>query len=180
MTTPTQVYKCYISLKLHFTSDYDFFEYKGKVKASYDSLQSRNDKMLFEKIAKHRDPYTYILSNFVVNNQLYVGDFEEANYERYKRVTGSLKHIFQNSISKLGDIRKSITVQNSQSELMNMYMSGKIEPEVMCILDKIFGFLDYWSKNLTALYYVNIIQGLRKYSPFLQVDLEEYKKLIHK
>ena len=43
-------YKTYLALKRHFTSDYDYFKYNGKVRAGVESFLKRNDKFFFRKL----------------------------------------------------------------------------------------------------------------------------------
>ena len=45
--TGFEVYKLYLALKLHFTSEtYDYFQYGGSAKASQKSFDQRKDKFL--------------------------------------------------------------------------------------------------------------------------------------
>ena len=45
-------YLKYLALQRHFTSNYDYHKFAGKVKASTDAYQKRNDMFSFEKITK--------------------------------------------------------------------------------------------------------------------------------
>ena len=70
---PFQAWKCYLALKLHFTtSSYDIVQHKGRVKASKDSFQRRNDFFLFKKLAKtytDEEVINFLVSNFVSGDQ---------------------------------------------------------------------------------------------------------------
>ena len=51
--TGFEVYKMYLALKLHFTSDtYDYFQYGGNAKASQVSFDQRRDKFFFVKLSR--------------------------------------------------------------------------------------------------------------------------------
>ena len=46
-----EVYKIYLSLKLHFSKDnYNFFTFNGKSRASLKSFENRKDKYFFKKL----------------------------------------------------------------------------------------------------------------------------------
>jgi hypothetical protein len=73
MTSPTfaneesfSAYVKYLAFKRHFTTDsYDYFKYNGKVRASIDSFQSRNDSFFFLKLARKDDYENIILANMI-------------------------------------------------------------------------------------------------------------------
>jgi hypothetical protein len=56
------MYIYYLALKKHFTSNYDFFKYNGKVTASIDAFENRNDKYHFYKLSKRSDGKEFILA----------------------------------------------------------------------------------------------------------------------
>jgi len=48
-----QVYRYYLALKLHFTTDnYDVFEHKGRVRCSRRTFETRKDLYAIEKLAR--------------------------------------------------------------------------------------------------------------------------------
>ena len=50
--TGFEVYKMYLALKQHFTKqDYDYFKYRGKVRANEKSFEQRRDRYFFKKLA---------------------------------------------------------------------------------------------------------------------------------
>ena len=51
--TGIEVYKMYLSLKLHFTTDsFDYMKYGNAEKASQHSFDSRRDKFFFVKLSR--------------------------------------------------------------------------------------------------------------------------------
>ena len=48
-----EAYQKYIALKLHFTSDYDYFKYNGKTNVTLNSFNERKDKFHFKKLVKN-------------------------------------------------------------------------------------------------------------------------------
>ena len=48
-----EAYKHYLALKLHFSSDYDYFKYNGKTNATQQSFEKRKDRFRFSKLARN-------------------------------------------------------------------------------------------------------------------------------
>ena len=48
-----EAYKEYIALKLHFTSDYDYFKYNGKTNVTLHSFEERKDKYHFKRLRRN-------------------------------------------------------------------------------------------------------------------------------
>ena len=99
--TPFEVYKTYVALKMHFTSDYDYFKYNGKVKAEPTSFETRKDKYHFYKMSKRKDWFNYILSN-IVSDESWIGNMltpegEQRHVEWSKRIQSLGK--FQNFLN---------------------------------------------------------------------------------
>ena len=64
-----EVYKYYMALKLHFTTDkYDVIEQKGKVRASRQAFAKRKDLFAINKVAKtytDEEIANFLIANFV-------------------------------------------------------------------------------------------------------------------
>ena len=49
-------YRCYLSLKNHFTKDhYDYHKYGGKTRATKETFYKRKDRFWFEKFARQKN-----------------------------------------------------------------------------------------------------------------------------
>jgi hypothetical protein len=80
-------YQRYQALKLHFTSDYDFIKYSGKIKKiSEASFLKRKDQYLFRKIErKYSDDEltNFFVANFVSSAGVrWVGDMSGPESEK--------------------------------------------------------------------------------------------------
>ena len=65
--TGFEVYKMYLALKNHFTTDtYDYVKYRGKVNASEKAFEERRDRYFFKKLATKYDG-SEVLNYFVAN-----------------------------------------------------------------------------------------------------------------
>ena len=53
---PFDAYRCYLSLKNHFTKDhYDYIKYRGKTRATHQAFYKRKDRFWFEKFARKKN-----------------------------------------------------------------------------------------------------------------------------
>jgi hypothetical protein len=59
-----------------------------------------------------------------------------------------------------------------------MFLSGKIYIETLVIWDKIFLFGNNFDKKLLDPVWECVSLKIKKYSPFLQVDISNYKKIL--
>ena len=66
---PVDAYRCYLSLKNHFTKDkYDYHKYCGKSRATVQSFYKRKDRFWFEKLARNKSDQEiaeFFISNFI-------------------------------------------------------------------------------------------------------------------
>ena len=61
-----ECYSTYTALKLHFTTDYDYFKYNGKHNASVASFEKRTDKRFFKRLAKRNiNIVEYYVANLI-------------------------------------------------------------------------------------------------------------------
>jgi hypothetical protein len=59
-----------------------------------------------------------------------------------------------------------------------MFLSGKISIEILVIWDKIFLFRNNFDKKLLDPVWELVSLKIQKYSPFLNIDVEDYKKVL--
>ena len=147
MITGFRCYKYYISIKLHFTKDaYNVFETRGNVKGSEQAFIARNDRYLFERIArKHqtdREVIKYFVANFSYGNDAVVYNENDAedNLQEFTRRRESLTRVFENDLNEVvlqkeknNLSRKQIFEFNLDSYplLLKMYIGKKVSPEFL-------------------------------------------------
>ena len=68
-------YKIYLALKSHFTSDYDYFKYHGKMRVKEESFLKRRDKFFFEKIERRykKELVPFFVSNLIKEDNAWSG-----------------------------------------------------------------------------------------------------------
>ncbi len=181
-----EVYITYLALKQHFTSDYDYFRYNGKVKASVDSFNKRSDKFFFEKVAKHSDPVGFLLSNIIAIPGSYIRDLaysEEAKntYKKWQKTRESLGYVFSSEILLLDNSFNDnfICRHHVHPTLLRLFLSKKISLETLCILCDLTSCMKYWNKQMKGdPIYDDVELLVRKFTPFLQFDKEKFTKII--
>jgi len=59
-----------------------------------------------------------------------------------------------------------------------MFLGGKISLETLVIYDKIFLFGNTFDKKLLDPVWESVSLKLKKYSPFINIDVSNYKKIL--
>ena len=188
---PFDAYKCYLSMKNHFTKDkYDYHKYCGKSRATVQSFYKRKDRFWFEKLArnkKDKEVEEFFISNFITctdPSKLWIGEMIREGEDRYtdlKKRTHSLSYIFKEEVENIfdsKDIDKVFVSKKGHPLILKSYLSGDTSIETMVILDKIFGFRQEFDKNIQDPVWETVSLRMRKYSPFLHIDVFRYKKVL--
>ena len=188
---PFDAYKQYLSLKNHFTKEkYDYHKYCGKSRATVKSFYKRKDRFWFEKLARNksdREVVEFFVSNFVTctdPGKLWIGEMireGEGRYTSWKRRTQSLSYVFKEEMESMlanQDINSAFASASGHSPMLKGYLSGDISLETMVICDKILGYRTDYDKKLTDPVWETVSMRMRKYSPFLNIDVFHYKKIL--
>lgn len=190
--TPHETYKTYLAIKNHFTkSTYDYHKYCGKVNASLQSFYKRKDRFWFEKLSRKKEDQeiiNFFVANFVSSDNpqsLWIGEIirnGESNYTEWQKKIQSLTYFFKEeseallSDNKFEDLFK---IKNgSHPPILKNFLSGKISIETLVIYDRIFLFGKNFDKKLMDPIWETISLKIKKYNPFLQVDIFRYKKIL--
>ena len=188
---PFDCYKNYIALKNHFTRDnYDYYKYCGKSRASLQSFYKRKDRFWFEKISRQKtdkEIEEFFVSNFVSCSDpesLWIGEIirnGESSYTEWKKKIQSLSYIFKEESEKLFSENKLDDVfdcSRGHPPVLKKFLSGKISLETLVIYDKIFLFGKNFDKKLKDPVWETVSLKLKKYSPFLNIDVPRYKDIL--
>lgn len=185
--TPFEVYREYITLKKHFTTDsYDYFKYKGKGRVSVDSFNKRKDRLFFEKLAKHKDPSGFVLASLLKNNNAWIRDIAysedaENNYIEWLKRKQSLTFLISEDLEKLQfPFDANFVVKDGQlSPILVTYLGGTLHLETLCVLADLAGCIKYWDKQLKDnIVWQEIGRTIKKYTPFIRYDKEKVKKIV--
>ena len=184
------VYKMYLALKLHFTTDnYDVIAQKGRIKASRQAFAKRKDLFSIKKVSKtysDEEVANFLVANFTSGDR-WGGLFDSEASQRYvewqKRVQ-SLTYIFTKDLDNLleeletekmtfDDAFKITKAQHPY--IIKAYLRKTINLETLVILEKVNPFLEYFDTNISDTFmWPDISRLIRKYKPFLRFDKEKY------
>ena len=181
------VYKMYIALKLHFTTDnYDVIAQKGKVRASRQAFAKRKDLYSIKKVSKtysDEEVANFLIANFTSGDR-WGGLFDSERYQEWKKRTESLTYIFTNDLDTLMlelekenmSIEDAFKITKSQHPyIIKAFLRKTITLETLVILEKIFPFTGYFDSNIgDDVMWPDISRLIRKYKPFLRFDKEKY------
>jgi hypothetical protein len=188
---PFDAYKQYLSLKNHFTKEkYDYHKYCGKSRATVQSFYKRKDRFWFEKLARKKDDkevVEFFISNFITctdPSKLWIGELireGEVRYTSWKKRTQSMSYMFKGEIEQLLSEKKLDDLFSSKSghpTILKKYLGGDISIETMVILDRILEFRKNFDNDLQDPVWETVSMRMKKYSPFLNIDVPRYKKIL--
>jgi hypothetical protein len=178
-------------MKSHFTnSKYDFFKYGGKSRATVTSFNKRKDKYWFEKTSRKysdKEIVDFLLSNFISTDNvqnLWIGEIinsGERTYADWMRRQQSLTYLFKEQSTELFSENELETVFNCSRGhpiVLKRFLSGKLSPETFVIYDKIFSIVKDFDKKLLDPVWETVSLKIKKYNPFLNIDVFSYKKIL--
>ena len=189
---PFDAYRCYLSLKNHFTKEhYDYHKYGGKTRATHQAFYKRKDRFWFEKFARaktDKEVEEFFVSNFVSSTDpgtMWIGDMiknGEARYVDWKKKVESLSYNFKEETTSLfsdGNFDAMFYVDGSRHpDILKEYLGGKVSLETMVICDRILGYREEWDKKLNDPVWETVSLKIKKYKPFLNIDVFRYKKIL--
>jgi hypothetical protein len=188
---PFDAYRCYLSLKNHFTKDhYDYIKYRGKTRATHQAFYKRKDRFWFEKFARSKNDKEveeFFVSNFIYSTDpgtMWIGEMIKEGEGRYKngRRKFSLFQIcFKEEVNVLFDNNKVDEVfdcSKGHPPILKSYLGKKTSLETMVICDRIFEYGKDFDKKLNDPVWETVSRKIKKYKPFLNIDVPHYKKIL--
>ena len=190
---PFDAYRCYLSLKNHFTKDhYDFHKYGGKTRATKQAFYKRKDRFWFEKVSRQKNDkevVDFFVSNFVYTTDpstMWIGEMikeGEGRYQDWQKKVQSLSYVFRQEIDSLFEDKKVDDVfdcSKGHPPILKSYLGGDISIETMVICDRVFGYVKDFDKRLNDPVWETVSRKIKKYSPFLNIDVPRYKNILKK
>ena len=188
---PFDAYRCYLSLKNHFTKDhYDYHKYRGKTRATVQAFYKRKDRFWFEKFARSKNDKEveeFFVSNFIYSTDpatMWIGEMikeGDGRYTEWKKKVQSLSYIFKEETESVFDNRKVDDVFNCSKghpPILKSYLGGSTSLESMVIYDIILGYGKDFDKRLNDPVWATVSRKIKKYKPFLNINVPRYKKIL--
>tara|TARA_Y100001956_G_scaffold72524_1_gene78044 strand:- start:159 stop:755 length:597 start_codon:yes stop_codon:yes gene_type:complete len=188
---PFDAYRCYLSLKNHFTKDhYDYHKYRGKTRATVQAFYKRKDRFWFEKFARQKNDKEveeFFVSNFIYSTDpatMWIGEMikeGEGRYTEWKKKVQSLSYIFKEEVENVFEDQKVDDVfdcSKGHPSILKSYLGGDTSLETMVICDIIFGYGKDFDKRLNDPVWETVSRKIKKYKPFLNINVPRYKKIL--
>jgi len=184
------VYKMYLALKLHFTTDnYDAIKQHGRVRASRQAFAKRKDLISIRKIAKtysDEEVANFLVANFVSGDR-WGGMFDIDSGQRYqlwKKRIESLSYNFSQDLDKIAEELEEknlkfeelfAVVKGEHPYIIKAFLRKTISIETLVILERLKKFIEIFDKEVDDnIVWPDISRLIKKYKPFLLIDLEKY------
>lgn len=167
----------YLALQRHFSSDYDYFKYQGKVNASKEAYLNRNDFYSFEKLSKIlpiKELTMFFVSHFLEQPNCWIKDMKKSNYEKYKskldHFPGKFKEELQYLVSQYSP-PDMVMIEDDYSIplLHNLVIKKTISLETLCLIDMFYPFIENHEKLIKIpMLWPQHIKKVKNYQPFVK------------
>ena len=188
---PFDAYKCYLAMKNHFTKDnYDYQKYRGKTRATHQAFYKRKDRFWFEKFARQKtdqEVEEFFVANFTSCSDpesLWIGEMikeGEGRYQDWQKKVQSLSYVFKQEAEDLftnNKVDEVFDCSKGHPPILRKYLGGNISLESLVICDRIFGYGKNFDKDLNDPVWETVSRRVKKYKPFLNINVQRYKKIL--
>ena len=189
------VFKTYLAVNNHFTTDYDYQRYGGRVTAKLESFTKRPDRYFFHKLSKRyneRDILDYFVANFAVDGNKWVGNLINnegtENYTRYRKYKDAFEYHFRNDCVSISNdfARRGIRFDDGffvhggqHPRVLRLHIQRKIYIQTTIILDSILSFSKVWDKEISEkVVWPKISLTLAKLKPFVLYNQTQAKLIM--
>ena len=190
-TTGFTAYCLYQAIKLHFTSDYDYFKYNGKTNVTQNSFLHNKSKYSFYKLSRkysYDELREYFVSNFIDRDVNWVGEIMgpegEETYKKWQKRIQSLTYRFEQDTMHLietsGTPEEMLKVKDGNyPKLLTETMQGNVSLETLTILNDLMNFFPMWNKKITDdIIWPSYHKKCVKYAPFIHYDKTKFKTIL--
>jgi hypothetical protein len=175
-----EVYVMYLALQRHFSTNYDYFLYNGKIKASTEAYSKRNDLFSFEKITKivkKEDREDFFVAHFLDNSKEWIKNMSKQKFEEYKATYKNFPIRFKQDMEfiKMNNPSSLIWSDTNQIPTIHKYvLDSTLSIESIIMLDRLFPFIDNHDELIKVPFvWPDYINKIRKYRPFVHKKLED-------
>ena len=190
------VYKTYLAVKLHFTSDtYDYYKYDGKVNAKLDTFTKRKDRYLFHKLSTRyaeADILDFFVANFLADSKRWIGnllanDGRDVYLDYKKRKEAFAYHFKQDCGTIASDFgRRNISFNDGfippngqHPRILRLLIQRKISYQTTIVLNHYLGFTKNWDKEITEkVVWPEISLKVSRVKPFVNFNATECKLIM--
>tara|TARA_Y100000589_G_scaffold121698_2_gene116045 strand:+ start:1069 stop:1698 length:630 start_codon:yes stop_codon:yes gene_type:complete len=193
-------FRLYYAIRLHFTTNYDFFKYRGKTR-KFGNLDSKRGKNFIFRLEKK---YGNEFANFLVcmfasikkedvRLECLITSENEKIYDKWKTRMQSLPYHFEQDLNFLkdldisfNDLFKCSVIRNgvkskSHPLILKHYIKGDVNLETLIIIDIVLGYFSHWDSVMgDDFLWKELHFKIKKYKPFLSISKDRYKEILKK
>ena len=191
-----EVFKLYLAVKLHFTTDtYDYEEYGGKVNCKLETFTKRNDRYFFHKLSKRyneRDILDYFVANFTLNSGKWIGNLIQNDgreiYLDFKKRKESFGYHFRSDLVAINNDfnNRGLSFDDGflcgggqHPRLLRLLIQKRASQQTIIVLDHFLSFSKNWDKEITEnVVWPKISSTLAKLRPFVKFNATECKLIM--
>ena len=154
------------------------------------SFNRRRDKYFFEKTSRKysdKEIVDFLVSNFVASTNpqnLWIGEIinsGERNYAEWMKRQQSLSYLYREQMQEFfseNKLEDAFNCSKGHPPILKKFLGGDVSIESLAICEKVFSFREKFDKNLDDPVWECVSLKIKKYSPFIQVDIFKYKKIL--
>ena len=191
-----KAYRYYLAIKLHFTTDkFDVFQNRGNVKGTREAFNARNDRYIFEKLAKKfdtdKDIIQYFVSTFAygADTAIYASSEADEAYNEWIKRKQSITKVFIDDLATLlthietNRLKHSSIFEFTDDEYpvaLKLFIGGKITIESLRIIDDFYPIIEKWKLNSSVRYiWDNEFRRITKLTGFVKYDKIKIEKIFN-
>ena len=176
-----------MAIKLHFTRDsFNVFKNRGVVKGTREAFYARNDRYMFERLARKypadKDLIQFFVANFAYGNEsaVYSGEESDSTYLEWLKRKQSITKVFTDDLNtvlmdaykkKLKEDAIINFTSNEYPTILNLYLGKQIGIETVSILNSIDNMVTQWKDNdSVVILWENEIRRIEKVTGFIKYD----------
>jgi hypothetical protein len=181
----------YHALHLHFTTNYDYQKYNGKVNVSKDTFLNRRDKYVHYALSRKyslEELKLYYIANLFVKPNAWIGDLNTSEaedvYKKWQKLNQSLTYRLEQDIMYLFNKVKSpndiLLVKDGQEPiLLKEVYYGNVASETLILLNTLLNFYPMWQKQISDdVVFPEFLNRCKKYEPFIVYDGNKFKSMV--
>ena len=189
------VFKVYLAVKLHFTTNYDYFEYDGKVNCKLETFTKRNDRYFFHKLSKkygNDEILDFFVANFCDNDKKWVGNLLQNDgreiYLNYKKVKDNFRYHFRNDLNNIVNDFSSKRISfddgfvcsgGQHPRLLRLLIQRRTSFQTIIVLDQGLSFIKNWNKQIEEkIVWPKIAKTIERMKPFINYNITECKLIM--
>ena len=190
------VYKTYLAVKLHFTTDtYDYYKYGGKVNATLDSFTKRKDRYFFHKLSTRYGQdniLDFFVSNFLADSKKWIGNLLQNDgkdvYLDFKKRKESFSYNFRSDCVHINDdfIRNNLTFDNGfkssdgqHPRFLRLLLQKKISYQTAVVFEHFLSYVQNWNLEIKEkVVWPEIASKITRVRPFINFNVTECKLIM--